>query len=555
MPEPPEHLAGRLAALADAVRLAEGRLGDAIVGEAREVLDNANERLARGPQTVVAALGGGTGSGKSALFNALAGAPLSPVGPTRPVTGEVAALAVGEPDAAAEVLDWLGVMRRHDLEGRTPQPSPGRRDVGEPLRSERAERGDPPSAGGVSLLEDLDGLVLLDLPDQDSVRLDHHHVVDRFVQRVDVLIWVVDPLKYAQRALHDVYLRRLAAHAKVLLVVLNHVDEVSPGDRDAILRDLRRLLAEEGLGAATVLATSARTGEGVPALRDRLARLVAERRAVSDRIDADLRTVAARMLQTVGADAGRRLDSIRLVAALGVAAGIGPLADSGARSYREDADDATRPLLTGLLLRRLRRLRPRRRTRLPPMSRQDPSPIAVRHAVLDLADAAARGLPQPWPPRLHELGRRLADDVPAAVAKGLDRVDVHGVRRRRWWPLVAAVGTLLELATLVGLLWLMLLAVLAWLQLPEPPTPDVGALPWPTLLALGGGLLLLVFGVLRRRLVAAGARRHRARMLARLRAAVAEAADEQVLVPLQAELAAHRDLADALGRVGGRLPP
>jgi Fe2+ transport system protein B len=224
----------RLDALRRAVELADDRLDRGVVAGARDALTRADQRLARSAEAVVVALAGGTGSGKSSLFNALAGADLTEVGVRRPVTAEAAALVVGQPPGAGELLDWLGVRRRH--------------------------RADPAA--------DLpDGLVLLDLPDHDSIEAGHRRIVDRLVERVDVLVWVVDPMKYAQRALHAGYLRKLAAHAEVTLVVLNRVDELDPAARGTCLNDLRRLLDDEGLGGARVLATSAAGGLGVEALR------------------------------------------------------------------------------------------------------------------------------------------------------------------------------------------------------------------------------------------------------------------------------------------------
>ena len=64
-------------------------------------------------------------------------------------------------------------------------------------------------------LGQLAGLVLLDLPDHDSTVLEHQHEVDRLVDLVDLLVWVVDPQKYADEALHENYLRRLSGHAAV----------------------------------------------------------------------------------------------------------------------------------------------------------------------------------------------------------------------------------------------------------------------------------------------------------------------------------------------------
>jgi hypothetical protein len=57
--------------------------------------------------------------------------------------------------------------------------------------------------------------------------------VDRLVQLVDMLIWVVDPQKYADAALHDRYLIPLAQHAGVMMIVLNQADRLAPEERDA----------------------------------------------------------------------------------------------------------------------------------------------------------------------------------------------------------------------------------------------------------------------------------------------------------------------------------
>ena len=111
----------------------------------------------------------------------------------RPTTSTALACSLGE-DSAEELLDWLAVPRRHALEA------------------------DPRLAAG------LDGLVLLDLPDHDSTEVAHRLEVDRLVQLVDMLVWVVDPQKYADAALHERYLRPLASHADVMMVVLNQVD-------------------------------------------------------------------------------------------------------------------------------------------------------------------------------------------------------------------------------------------------------------------------------------------------------------------------------------------
>ncbi|OEV14290.1 hypothetical protein AN219_28215, partial [Streptomyces nanshensis] len=55
----------------------------------------------------------------------------------------------------------------------------------------------------------LSGLVLVDLPDHDSAAPGHREQVDRMLELVDAVVWVVDPEKYADALLHEDYLRRL----------------------------------------------------------------------------------------------------------------------------------------------------------------------------------------------------------------------------------------------------------------------------------------------------------------------------------------------------------
>src|ERR1700760_1893461 len=106
------NLSPRLEALAELVRIgrvrqgqgaAQGLLAEArppgpeggsgfslsLLDDADAVLKRAGERLGLSSNHTVVALAGGTGSGKSTLFNALSGATFSPPGVTRPTTRHV----------------------------------------------------------------------------------------------------------------------------------------------------------------------------------------------------------------------------------------------------------------------------------------------------------------------------------------------------------------------------------------------------------------------------------------------------------------------------------
>ena len=176
----PSALAGRLEALRGAVEIAEARFDASEVTTARLVLDQAESRLGLSGSHTVVAIAGGTGSGKSSLFNALAGAALSPPGVTRPTTSTASACIWPAEEDVGPLLDWLVVPRRHHIDAATADA-------------------------------DLAGLVLLDLPDFDSTADVHRIEVDRLINVVDAFIWLLDPQKYADAAVHDRYLKALAA--------------------------------------------------------------------------------------------------------------------------------------------------------------------------------------------------------------------------------------------------------------------------------------------------------------------------------------------------------
>ena len=518
-------LPARLAALADAVELGAARLPEDLLRDARAVVERAGERLRLSAHTV-AALAGATGSGKSSIFNAVAGLELSSVGVRRPTTSATSA-AVWGAENAGPLLDWLGVARRHRIEA-----------VG----------------------SDLDGLVLLDLPDHDSVELDHRLEVDRLVERVDLLVWVLDPQKYADALLHERYLRPLAGHAGVMTVVLNQVDRLDQAGVATCTAHLERLLAQDGLGRVEVLTASAVTGEGLDVLRRLLAERVARGQARAERIAADVDGLLERLAASLGDGAARGLDQRRrdaLVDAMQAAAGVPVVADAVARSYRMRAVAATGWPIT----RWVRRLRPDPLRRLgvgrAAAARTSlPAPTPVQRSQLDtavrrVADAAAAGLPVRWVDATRRAARAHEADLPDALDQAVASADL-ATRAPRWWAVLGFLQVVLVVAALVGFGWLGLLAGLAYLRLPEPPTPELWQLPAPTLLALGGVALGLAVAAIGRILAALGGRRRRARAAAHMRERISAVAEELVLEPVARELAAHQQLRTQLETVTRR---
>ena len=92
-------------------------------------------------------------------------------------------------------------------------------------------------------------------------------IAERLAGQVDALLWVVDPQKYADDVLHAQFIAPHARHAAVTLLALNQVDLLSPADRGPVVASLQGIIERDGLPRARVLPVSARTGEGVEALR------------------------------------------------------------------------------------------------------------------------------------------------------------------------------------------------------------------------------------------------------------------------------------------------
>ena len=517
-------LTDRLAALRAAVEVAEDRLDVPEVARARTLLAKAGAREALGDATVVA-LAGATGSGKSTLFNALSGSEVSIPGVRRPTTGVAHASVWGE-HGADRLLDWLQVPRRH-----------------------RVRSADPA----------LDGLVLLDLPDHDSVRLENRLEVDRLVELVDVLVWVLDPQKYADAAVHSRYLAPLAGHAGVLVVVFNQVDRLDDAAAEACLADLRGLLDREGLAATPIVPTSARTGAGLPELRAELAARVTARRAATDRLAADVRSAAAALAEhcapDAGGDRGRDRDGRDAVAAaLADAAGVPAVVSAVEQSARRRGHQRTGwPVL-----------RWTSKLRADPLSRLHlgneaarsslPAAGAVPTAAMDTAlrrarEAAGQGLPQAWRDELRRTSELSAERLTDRLDRAVTGTDLGPDRTPIWQRAVGGLQWVLALVALAGALWLLGLVGLGLLQLADVvPLPRVEGIPVPTLLLVGGLLAGLLLALVSRPLVRAGARRRARQVRQRLIDRVAEVADTEVLAPLTRAGADHDRFCAAVSR-------
>ncbi|GAA2171567.1 50S ribosome-binding GTPase [Agrococcus versicolor] len=521
-----------LDALEDAAELGVGRIDDADVDAIRAVLAGAASRRALSSEHTVVGLFGATGSGKSSLLNAVVGQELARAHVRRPTTSEPLA-AVWGAEGSDALLDWLQVTDRRHV--------------------------DEPFAGDASL-----SLILLDLPDFDSVAPEHRAIAERLAGQVDVLVWVVDPQKYADAVLHHAFVAPLRSHGAVTAAVLNQVDLLPAGAVPDVVASLRGLLAADGLADVRVLPASATTGEGIEAVRAVVARFARDRAARSARLAADVASAAARLDAPAIAPEVPAADRERLVDGLCAAARVDVVAQATGASYRKRAGQATGWILTAWLLRLrpdpLRRLhllpqrRPRdrdadlHRTALPTPSSAERAQASL--AVRGYADAAAAGLGDGWRAAVLQAANDALAIVPDALDRAVARTDL-GARGSWWWIVLAIVQWIALGTALVGVGWLLAAALLPLWGLPGPEVPLEQGWPVPTLLIAAGVLLGILVGLLGAGLGGAigAARRGRARR--RLRRAVAEVARVDVVEPIVLERDRAVMFADAVRRVRG----
>ncbi len=222
--EPLRRVAGRLSELRP-VHEASGRgVLSGLTAAALATASRLDNRLEWGLEApVVVAVLGATGTGKSKLFNTLAGRALSPSGYKRPTT--LAPVLLVSPDLREAALD-PGFLPGYDKAS----PSNG------PVAF------DPDQLH--QLVPALDSgwpdLILVDTPDFDSVLAGNRAAASDVFDRADAVIFVTDAVKYADQASWD-YLERLNKRGRAAVILVNRVKN------PLSLEDFARRLREAGL--------------------------------------------------------------------------------------------------------------------------------------------------------------------------------------------------------------------------------------------------------------------------------------------------------------------
>ena len=582
-----------VASLKDAISYGEGRVPETVLLDAAETLERLSQRRELSTEHTVIGFFGATGSGKSTLFNAIAGQNIALSAPTRPTTSTVQA-AIWEAEGSEELLDWLGIDKRvypqtqalaaegEATEGNeaggnnkatggaaapnaVTEPAPG---LFNRIRRAVGGRGEMRTRTG--------GLILLDMPDFDSVTTTNRDLAARMMRYVDVLVWVVDPQKYADAVIHRDFMVPLAASGAQALCVLNQADKLAPAEVPAVLASLTRLLQAEGTEAhllAAPIAVSARTGEGVDVLRDLLAQVAAAKSLSLQRTDAQLHATASQ-LRTYAGGEGTVLAGAyaleaeqKLVKACYASSQAEQVLEAATASYRRAAGQHTGWILTRWMSRLkadpLRRLHLGQQdetkstskaaksagmlgsdrenapelvaSSLPPLSAAQKAGMA--NAVRQYSKQMAARIDEPWKRSMKEAALSREAELPELLERDMVRIDYGLGRTRAPWVIFNALQWIALMSALVGVGWLTLISGMAYLQiqLPPAPTPEGSPVPLPTLLLLLGVLLGIASAGVGRLLTAMGSRYYARKLRGRLQTGVEKAVQSCVVAPVQQE--------------------
>lgn len=507
--------------------LASPDIDEATLSRIRQLIDITSERSEIDPTWCVIGMLGGTGAGKSSLVNALSGGEVVTAGVRRPTTNEpCAVLPVGR--APRELLGWLGVARR--------------------VEAPRALPGDT---------------VVIDMPDIDSIETGHADIAERLALRVDALVVVVNPQKYADARLHDEWLARLRSSHASVTVVLTHIDTVGAAEREAIERDLRRLLCERGMEDTTVLSVASTTGEGMPALVKHLSKETERVSRQAARARQGLREAAVLIRDAVGIDGtvrGIETDGMAsdLCSAAADLAGAPIIAEAVAASTMR----AGRRAGGWLPLRWIARLGadPLRRLHLdedsrvegattPTLPTRSPSDEAsFVNAVRREVGEHSSGRPPAWRARLVERALAGARDVPAAAHREVAdnmRVATGAPAAARF---LGGLQMLAWVVCLVGAAWIGLVhlgrAVLIDLQVPA-----LGPVPTPTALVCVSLLVTVILAGINRGASRWAADRRRRAVIRDLRGLCRDEVERAVVAPVRAEDSRQAMIASFIARL------
>lgn len=259
---------------------------------------------------LVLAIAGGTGTGKSSVLNAIAGADVSSVSVLRPHTDTPVGWIPADADGLLRAqLGRLGVTRQVE---QTMFPH----------------------------------LAILDLPDMDSIAAWHRQMVEDLLPQIDAVLWLFEPEKYRDRIVHEDFLSELRVYRNQFFFALNQVDRLRERDLKPVLDDLEAALVEDGFDRPLLFAIAAAPPEGPPIgleeLRTFLGQQLDVKRTAVAKTIIDARNLVREIAETAGVwnagpvDFERRWAGARDQAVKDLAATFGPAAREEAICRIED---------------------------------------------------------------------------------------------------------------------------------------------------------------------------------------------------------------------------
>ncbi len=245
-----------------AIASSEGLASEADRDEAATLAAASRRRRDYLSGTIVVAIAGGTGSGKSSLLNAFAGREVVSTSALRPHTDGPLAWIPGNDPAISSLMEAVGIeaIVEHD---------------------------------------DGHGLAIVDLPDLDSVNHDHRSLVEETLPLVDAVIWMFDPIKYHDPSIHGEFLAEMTEYEPVFIFALNKVDLLDEAEAEAVEAHLGGILRLDGFHDPEVIPVAAAPSRGEPIGVDKL-------KALLDRALVDKRADRVKLVTDI-LSAGRRL--------------------------------------------------------------------------------------------------------------------------------------------------------------------------------------------------------------------------------------------------------
>jgi hypothetical protein len=226
--------------------------------------------------SLVLALLGGTGAGKSSLLNALAGHHVASTSAVRPHTTEPLAWIPRDAETSLRLL-----LDRLEIDHRVEQ-------------------------------DRFADLAVLDMIDVDSMIIAHRRRVEELLPEIDVGVWVFDPVKYADAAVHKDFIAPNAHAADRMIFVLNQIDTVAVDEREMVRGHLIELLMTDGIAHPIVFDVAAAPPSGPPigidALVEHLGRRLDEKQVHLGRIIEDIRRATRAVAGATGVTKGGSLD-------------------------------------------------------------------------------------------------------------------------------------------------------------------------------------------------------------------------------------------------------